>query len=203
MRTAIQAPLLVLDIVGRFPDVSCRVSYFPSCCGAGFCGGVLVDRNISYARQGFLSLCFCVSSQMAPRRSKEALELERAAKRISDRAARVERIQTIWYGEILASRPVSCLPVPPLCYSPWSKRGWEYAYRTWRDAVIALGECDRLSESWTPTTTSNKTATCVIWRECRNRRSPSLMCERCCRWQGLVTAGWLASVGSARRSAAT
>ena len=99
---------------------------------------------------------------MAPRRSKEALELERAAKRISDRAARVERIQTIWYGEILASRPVSCLPVPPLCYSPWSKRGWEYAYRTWRDAVIALGECARLSESWTPTTTSNKTATCVI-----------------------------------------
>ncbi len=53
VRTVIHAPLLVLDVVGRFPGVSCRVSYFPSFWGFCFCGGVSVDSIFSYQGKGF------------------------------------------------------------------------------------------------------------------------------------------------------
>ena len=80
---------------------------------------------------------------MAPRRSKRDLEVERLVKRVLDRVHRIERIQGIYYEELLSNRPPTFLPVPPLCVWPLGKREWERAYRTWRDAVIGMVEQDR------------------------------------------------------------
>ena len=62
------------------------------------------------------------------------LELDRAVGILEGRAARILRIQTLYYPEFLGRHPVSSLPVPPFVVG--RRREWERAYRAWRDAVL-------------------------------------------------------------------
>ncbi len=68
-------------------------------------------------------------------------EFDRALRTVDARAARILRIQTLYYPEFLARHPASALPIPLLVVGSRSER--DRAYRAWRDAVLlALRDSD-------------------------------------------------------------
>ena len=58
-----------------------------------------------------------------------------AAKRLQDRTWRILQIRTKWCDEFQLHYPLSYLPEPPLCWSPWERRAWDSDYRVWRDCI--------------------------------------------------------------------
>ena len=67
------------------------------------------------------------------RRALQA-EFDRALNTVDARAARILRIQTLYYPEFLARHPAGALPIPPLVVG--RRHEWERRYRAWRDAVL-------------------------------------------------------------------